>query len=277
MRFDSFAMVDWSGGNDRGAKPKKDAIWVGIVQDGAPPTATYFRNRQMVETYLTDLIDAALRQDRRLCLGFDFPFGYPKGFTRALTGINDPFALWDWLAGRVQDAPKANNRFDLAGQINGMFPGIGPFWGNGLKRDIHDLPRKGRDRTNRDFAERRQVEVLTKGAFTVWQLAGAGAVGSQAIMGLPVLARLRHRFATQLAVWPFEPLDKPVGLIEIWPSLPGLIAAPPPANSIRDAHQVTEVARILAAMPPATLEAHLKVHAPQEGWIFGVPAPRLSA
>ena len=38
----------------------------------------------------------------------------------------------------------------------------------------------------------------------MWQLAGAGAVGSQAIMGLPVLNRLRRRFAPEVAVWPFE-------------------------------------------------------------------------
>ena len=29
MRFDSFVMVDWSGGNDRGPRPARDAIWIG--------------------------------------------------------------------------------------------------------------------------------------------------------------------------------------------------------------------------------------------------------
>lgn len=28
-------MVDWSGGNDRGARPKQDAIWSCVVRDGA--------------------------------------------------------------------------------------------------------------------------------------------------------------------------------------------------------------------------------------------------
>ncbi len=95
------------------------------------------------------------------------------------------------------------------------------------------------------------------------------------IKGLPVLSRLRHRFAGQVAVWPFETLDCPIALIEIWPSLPGLIAAPAPDGMIKDAHQVREVARALAAIAPEALSAHLAVDAPEEGWIFGVPAPRL--
>ncbi len=274
MIFDTFVMVDWSGGADRGPKPKKDAIWVGVVKDGRPPVATYFRNRQLVEAHLVTMIDTALAQGRRLCLGFDFPFGYPAGFARALIGTDDPFAVWDWFAGRVED-DKTNNRFDVAGEINALFPGIGPFWGNGLKRGIAHLPRKGRDRTFQGFAERRRVESLTKGAFTVWQLSGAGAVGSQVIMGLPVLSRLRCHFAGNVAVWPFETLNKPVALVEIWPSLPGLITVPVPHGMIKDAHQVCETARTMASMAAGTLAARLRVHAPEEGWIFGVPAPRL--
>ena len=32
--FDTVLIVDWSGGNDRGTRPKKDAIWTGIARAG---------------------------------------------------------------------------------------------------------------------------------------------------------------------------------------------------------------------------------------------------
>lgn len=264
MRFERFIMVDWSGGNDRGPTPKRDAIWAGTA-DHDP---VYLRNRQLAESWLADQIDDALSSGVPLCLGFDFPFGYPTGFAAALTGTADPLALWDWFESRIEDAPKANNRFDLAGQINRQFGGAGPFWGNALKREVTGLPR-GLAGYRNPFPERRKVEKLAKGSFTCWQLAGAGAVGSQVIMGLPVLARLRRRFPGQISVWPFEPLNKPVALVEIWPSLrPGS----PPDDMIRDAWQVRNVADWLARLAPDDLTRLLTVDAPEEGWILGVPA-----
>jgi len=77
-----------------------------------------------------------------------------------------------------------------------MFDGVGPFWGNPFPNvDFEHLPRKGLARTNTQFPEKRAVERRAKGSFACWQLSGAGAVGSQVLMGLPVLARLRRRFA----------------------------------------------------------------------------------
>lgn len=265
--FDTFAMVDWSGGNDTGLRPRKDAIWACVVRNGTALEPVYLRNRQIAENWLGDLIDTELAEGRRLLLGFDFPFGYPQGFARALTGTDDPLTLWDWFERRIQDAPKANNRFDLAGQINRQFGGNGPFWANGLARDIDGLPRTKAGYHN-PFEDRRAIETRAKGSFTCWQMAGAGAVGGQVMMGLPVLARLRRRFASKLSVWPFEPLSTPVALVEIWPSLT-LGAAPD--DRIKDAWQVEQVALNLAHMPVLELEALLDVYAPEEGWILGVP------
>ena len=45
---------------------------------------------------------------------------------------------------------------------------------------------------------RHAVEHLAPGAFTCWQMGGAGAVGGQVMTGLAVLQRLRRRFAGQL-------------------------------------------------------------------------------
>ncbi|AFO90059.1 molybdopterin guanine dinucleotide synthesis [Phaeobacter inhibens] len=264
--WQSFAMVDWSGGKDRGATPCKDAIWACVRRDGATGDPLYLRNRQLAEDWLAGLIEAELTAGRRLLLGFDFPFGYPAGFCRAVTGSDDPLDLWHWFETRIEDAPGDNNRFDLAGSINRQFGGQGPFWANGLKRDIPGLPRK-KDNYRNPFPERRAVEHYDKRSFTCWQMAGAGAVGSQVMMGLPVLDRLRRRFARQVAVWPFEPLDKPVALVEIWPTL---LAGPGPNHWIKDAWQVHKVALELAGLPVAELQQLLTVTAPEEGWILGV-------
>ncbi len=264
--FDSFAMVDWSGGNDTGPRPRKDAIWGCVVRDGAVQALDYLRNRVVAEEWLRDLIDTELSAGRRLMLGFDFPFGYPTGFAKAITGTHDPLALWDWFEDRIEDSPTANNRFDLAGQINSGFGGKGPFWMNGLRRDIAGLPRTKQEYNN-PFPDHRAVEHLAKGSFTCWQMAGAGAVGGQVMMGLPVLNRLRRAFAGKIAIWPFQPLDKPVAFVEIWPSL-NLGAAPP--DRIKDAWQVEQVALTLSRMTDQELDRQLNVSASEEGWILGV-------
>ncbi len=264
--YRTFAMVDWSGGNDTGPRPRKDAIWACVVRDGIADDPVYLRNRQLAETWLTELIRQELAANRRLFLGFDFPFGYPCGFVRALTGSDNPLVLWDWFEERVQDSPRSNNRFDLAGDINRHFGGKGPFWMNALKRDISGLPRTKTGYRN-PFPDRRRVETRAKGSFTCWQMAGAGSVGGQVMMGLPVLARLRRLFPDKISVWPFEKLETDISLIEIWPSL-NLGAAP--KGQIRDAWQVEQVALTLAQLPEKELVQQLDVDAAEEGWILGV-------
>lgn len=268
-------MVDWSGGNDAGATPRKDAIWAAVVRSGEAEAPVYFRNRQVVEAWLDDQIAAELAAQRRVCVGFDFPFGYPRGFANALTGSKDLFALWDWLAARIEDAPKVNNRCEIASEINALFDGVGPFWGNPFPgKEFAHLPRLGTARTNTQFPEKRRVEELAKGSFTCWQLSGAGAVGSQVLMGLPVLSRLRARFAGEVAVWPFEDLSAPVAFVEIWPSLiaPAVAAAQQPGET-KDAAQVRVLAQVIAAMDAqGALEPLLKDGRSEqgEGWILGV-------
>lgn len=268
--FDTVVVVDWSGGNDRGLTPKADAIWACVARAGVTEARVYLRNRQMAEAWIGDVLQAERAAGRRVMVGFDFPFGYPQGFAQAVAGTDDPLALWDWFAARIEDAPNANNRFDVAGAINLALGGNGPFWGNGLKRDVDGLPRTKAGYQN-PFAERRKAESLAKGAFAVWQLSGAGAVGSQALMGLPVLARLRQRFDNDLAVWPFQPLDAGIALVEVWPSLitPEIATRTMP-DEIKDAAQVRVLAQGLSALSPAQMGAMLADGDAQEGWILGL-------
>jgi molybdopterin molybdotransferase len=263
--FDTFVMVDWSGGNDRGLTPKKDAIWAAVHRSGVPEAPVYLRNRAVAEDWLVDLLTSERAAGRRLLAGFDFPFGYPAGFAKALTGSSDPFAVWKWFEARVEDSPKANNRFALAGQINRQLGvGNGPFWFSPPSMEIDGLPRTKADYAN-PFSDSRRAEMQAKGAFTCWQMGGAGAVGGQVFMGLPVLERLRQKF--DVAVWPFQPLTAPIAFVEIWPSL---TVGPAPDNQIKDAWQVSEMARQLSSLAPDQLDEMLRVDAPEEGWIFGL-------
>jgi molybdopterin molybdotransferase len=274
-RFDTVVMVDWSAAARAPRRPKPDAIFAAVAREGVVEPAEYLGHRTRAEAWLADLLAAERAAGRRVLAGFDFPFGYPRGFAAALTGRPDPFALWDWLAERIVDEPKRNNRFEVAGAINARFPGVGPFWGNGSLREVPDLPRKGLARTQNPFPERRAIEDRHKGAFTLWQLSGAGAVGSQTLMGLPVLSRLRRRFAPDLAVWPFEPPAAGIVLAEVWPSLlaPAVAAELAANGGIKDARQVELLARALSALSPGALAQVMDVsaepRAAEEGWILG--------
>ena len=267
MKADTVIMVDWSGGNDRGPAPKADAIWACIARRGEADQPVYLRNRQVAEAWIVEALETELSNARRVMIGFDFPFGYPMGFAGALVGNSDPLRLWDWFEARIEDAPKSNNRFDVAGGINALYPAEGPFWGNGLKRDVAHLPRKKPSINPNGLREKRRAEHRAPGAFSVWQLAGAGSVGSQVLMGLPVLARLRRHFGQRLAVWPFERLTGPIALVEIWPSL---FVGPPPDGMIKDAWQVQEVARVVSGLPEESLHLILSCDEPEEGWILGL-------
>jgi molybdopterin molybdotransferase len=279
MQFDNILIVDWSGGNDRGKSPKKDAIWSTLIERGTAQAPIYHRNRQVVETYLTALFTQKTAANQTLLAGFDFPFGYPGTFAAQITGSQNPLALWDHYAAHLTDTPVENNRFALANQLNQHFPGTGPFWFNATRQTLPDLPHKGTDRASHGLPEKRLSETMAKGAFTCWQLGGAGAVGSQAITGMASLSRLRAAFPTQIAVWPFEPLTKPITLVEVWPSLYAAeVREGQQAGEIKDAAQTRITAQIIAAAQSnGTLAAQLAAPPERaqktEGWILGLPSP----
>ena len=200
MTIDTIAVVDWSSGNDTGPTPRKDAIWAAAVVDGTSEDPVYLRNRTEAHNWLTSLIEREHSANRRLMIGFDFPFGYPTGFAKAVTGTDNPLRLWSWMADHLEDTPKSNSRFDVAGQLNAYFSGTGPFWFNGLKRDIPNLPRKGTARQGHGMPDRRIAETRAAGTFTCWQMGGAGAVGGQVMTGIAALEHLRRAFPDTIAV-----------------------------------------------------------------------------
>ena len=268
--FDSFVVIDWAAGNDTGPKPRKDAIWAAGQIDGSETEAVYFRNRVIAEEWLVRLISREIVAGRRLLLGFDFPFGYPRGFADAVLGRGPTTGLFDFFDDQLTDTPQSNDRFALAGRLNMRFPGVGPFWFNGTRSDIPHLPRRKSERTtDHGQIERRRCEALAKGTFTCWQMGGAGAVGGQVMTGMAFLARIRRRFPGQVAVWPFESETTPVLAVEVWPSLIADVVRQS-GDVIKDRAQVRYLSRALGALPVERLSQMLAIDEPVEGWILGL-------
>lgn len=217
MKFDRVAILDWSAAGS--PKTGKDSIWLGIAgSEGV--TAENIPTRLAAEARLIQLAREALERQERLLIGADFNFGAPAGFIEKLTGSKDGLALWRWLATRVIDTPQNKTNYrSVAAQANTLCgDNNGPFWGNGEKVETPGLPRTKPKATT--FSEHRVCDVQWKGERlnpkTIWQLAGAGAVGAQGLTGIPMLQRLRESLGTNGAVWPFEPADAPVVIAEIY-------------------------------------------------------------
>jgi len=294
VRFDTFAMVDWSGAPDTGPRPKADAIWAAVARDVRAEAPVYLRNVRTAEVWLNDLIIAERDAGRKLMIGFDFPFGYPAGAAARIGGSPDPRALWDWFANAFKSLPKGEGRFHLAARLNARWPGDGPFWFNGLQSDIAGLQRRQPDMPE-GLEARRMVERNAKGSFTVWQMGGGGAVGSQAMTGMACLARLRARHGDSIGVWPFDDGRAPVQLVEVWPSLlkaevaermttdpdlPRFLVkktgqSVPISVPIRDAAQVVVMAEAMWPLQQAGRLSELLDSPPmnarcEEGWILGI-------
>ncbi len=278
--FDRHVVVDWSSrAVPSPERPSRDAIWAGVA--GEAPR--YFRTRAAVMDWLGTWLGQERAAGRRVLVGFDFPFGYPRGFAAALTGRAEARAVWAHLADAVEDGPQnGNNRFAVAAEINRGFRGAGPFWGRPAGQ-----AQEGLGTTRSDFAglpEHRLTELAARGPKSCWQLSGAGSVGGQVLTGLPALHRLHAALGEDCAVWPFEGgfavPEARVVLAEVYPSLLAE-AVKRTQDEIADRAQVRLLAEALAGLDardglgalfaaPDLGAAELEAAAREEGWILGV-------
>ena len=232
--FHTHIVVDWSAQSSPSPKkPSKDAIWWAVARSdgGTVPAPRYARTRHEALEGLAAFIADELDAGRRVLAGFDFPFGYPAGVAKHLTGEASALALWNWLAARIDDKEdNGNNRYAVAAAINATYRDVvGPCWGRPATWDYPTVPVKKSQRTCREPhpPERRTADLRAKGAKTVWQLAYAGSVGSQLLLGLPALKRLvaDPRIRGRAEVWPFETglrvpdADVRAVIAEVYPSL----------------------------------------------------------
>jgi len=177
--------IDWSGA----MAGELRHIWIAVVVEGDLVRLDNGHRRADVPAILRAVTDAA---GPRVVVGFDFAFGLPAWFARDRGCATGP-ETWD-LA-----------RAEGEGWLRDCDP---PFWGRPGRRRPYADPTDGMRTT--DATARRIGSAAPK---SVFQIGGAGAVGTGSIRGMPVLADLR---AAGFAIWPFDTPAWPV-VVEIYP------------------------------------------------------------
>jgi molybdopterin-guanine dinucleotide biosynthesis protein B len=276
LRFDRVIVVDWSAANlPTSPTNRANAVWIGC-HDAEGGAEWHHRTRFAAEEQLRTLIEAARLDGLRLLIGFDFAMGYPAGFAQRVTGEAKAPAVWRWLAGAITDTPEnRNNRFAVAAAINASFvEGPGPFWSHPTGQLWPGLPyrRTGIDYAAFGLAEMRLAETAVPRAKSPWMLFNPGSVGSQSLLGLPLIHRLSQ--LSSVAVWPFDPPESPVVLAEVYPSLlAGPVAILANAEKLpADQAQVRLLSRALYRLSQADRLSGLLSAPPEaseEGWILG--------
>ena len=296
--FSAYVIVDWSAA----AKPSTgaDSVWIGVVKRDVRFRLTYEAfnppTRAEAEKKLVALLDDFKKRSERALVGFDFPLGFPRGFTEALhlNGAEPWRATWDQLDKMVKDkADNTNNRFGVGSEINRrMTGGPFPFWGCPPKDTLTTLqPKRTREHGPDDLPEFRHADLAAKGASSIWKLYYNGSVGGQAILGIPAVRRLKLARGEALKAWPFETGFKTlteadlagvdVVVAEVYPSL---YKAQPAPGEVKDQAQVRVTAEHFARLdeagklgqafgPGKAAAAEVVLDAErEEGWILGVEA-----
>ena len=176
--------VDWSGA----AHTARRHIWLAEAsRSGRLDRLECGRDR----TQLCDHVQAL----EDVVIGFDFAFSFPAWFVRSL-GVDTAPDLWACVSERAED------------WLHACQP---PFWGRpGCRRP----PASGPPLRRTDQAVPRTAGVAPK---SIFQVGGAGAVGTGSLRGMALLHRLHQ---TGAAIWPFSVNSgSSPTVVEIYPRL----------------------------------------------------------
>ena len=172
--------IDWSGRSD----DKGQTTWMAVIENGVFRRLENGRSRPEVRDELIRMRDLS----GPLVVGIDFAFGFPQWYAQA-NGWNSGRDIW-------RAAAHAGEQW-LASEA-------APFWGRTKKRP--QFPGDALRRTERE---------VDGSPRSVFQIGGAGAVGTGSIRGMAVLHELAE---AGFAVWPFESAGDAT-IIEIYPRL----------------------------------------------------------
>ncbi len=211
-RVQRVAAVDWSG--DRSAAGQRRKIWAGVWTasvagkvDGGRVTLEGGRTRAEVGEWLIEMA----RETPRMVVGLDFCFSFPAWFVREC-GARTAFEFWElvtsghgerWLAAECEDQ-----------RFWGKHPKPVEFRGDGLHRMLRATDIDCKLAARIPEAERAE-RVRGIGPKSVFQIGGAGSVGTASLRGMPVLERLRD---AGFSVWPFDPAGLPM-VVEMYTRL----------------------------------------------------------
>ena len=202
--FERVVAVDWSGDQGPGQRKK---IWAGVWTASDPSVktgkVTLENGRTRVE--LMEWLVEMARETPRMVVGFDFSFGFPAWFMREL-GIRSAPEFWRVLADGQGEKwlhkDCADGRF--WGRAGSARHGKKPaeFCGEHAHRMLRraETVLKVRAEITDPLAAAKIAGIAPK---SVFQIGGAGAVGTASLRGMPGLIVLRD---AGFRIWPF---DKP--------------------------------------------------------------------
>jgi hypothetical protein len=205
--------VDWSGDQGPGQRRK---IWAGVwTATTGHVTLESGRSRVELMEWLVELA----RETPRMVVGFDFTFSYPAWFLREM-GIGSAPEFWrlvadgqgeKWLHKDCDDA-----RFwgRVGSQRHGKKPA--EFSGEHAHRMLRraETALKVRAEMTDPLAIARIAGIAPK---SVFQIGGAGSVGTASLRGMPGLVRLRE---AGFKIWPYDaPSVKKPLVVEIYTRL----------------------------------------------------------
>jgi hypothetical protein len=174
--------VDWSGASAFATQRRH--IWIASAVDGELTGLSAGRTRSELIAYLVSLLEPDL------VVGLDFAFSFPAWWLDRVGASLGP-TMWE-VTGRSGES-----------WLAACEP---PFWG-----------RPGRPRPESLAGDQwRRTETQFPGVRSVFQIGGAGSVGTGSIRGMPHLGVLAEAGA---AVWPFDPwpADGTPVVAEVWP------------------------------------------------------------
>jgi hypothetical protein len=176
--------VDWSGA----VVGARKHIWLAeATSSGCLVRLEAGRDRHDLSQHLVTCLDPDV------VVGFDFAFSFPLWFTESL-GARTVLELWALVVAHGED------------WLRQCEP---PFWGRpGRPRPVAMGPALRRT----DLAVPRTGGIAPK---SIFQVGGAGAVGTASLRGMPLLQQLHVRGAT---IWPFSSGSSPL-VVEIYPRL----------------------------------------------------------
>jgi Protein of unknown function (DUF429) len=170
--------VDWSG-RERGSA---EAIWFARVRDEALVELENGMDRAEVIAHVI----AAAARERDTVVGLDFAFAFPAWYAER-RGWTTGRAVWNAMRGEAEMLLAACEP---------------PFWG-----------RPGRPAQQVGAPLRESEAALPAVPKSVFQIGGAGAVGTGSLRGMRHLADLAD---AGFAIWPFHDPGRPMAL-EIYP------------------------------------------------------------